>query len=66
MPGKPYIPPAKESEVMEWSGNLLSLSGDNKTLWGLPEDKRAELQTLHREGRVKRRSRSAILRSSSS
>jgi hypothetical protein len=32
MPGKHYIP-AKESEFIEWSANLIAVSAANKTLW---------------------------------
>ncbi|MDR2095599.1 MAG: hypothetical protein LBP76_08790, partial [Treponema sp.] len=48
MPGKHYIP-TKESEFIEWSANLIAVSVAHKTLWGLPDDKLAEIQTLHGE-----------------
>jgi hypothetical protein len=51
MSGKHYIP-TKESEFIEWSENLITVSAGNKTLWNLPEDKLTEIQTLHNEAKV--------------
>jgi hypothetical protein len=48
---KHYIP-ARESEFIEWSGNLIAVSVESKTLWALPEDKLAEIQTLHGEAKA--------------
>ncbi|MDR1985875.1 MAG: hypothetical protein LBP88_02745, partial [Treponema sp.] len=41
-----YIP-TKEAEFVEWSENLIAVSTEHKVEWNLPEDKLAELQTLH-------------------
>jgi hypothetical protein len=48
MSSKHYMP-AKELEFIEWSGNLITVSAENKPLWGLPEDKLQEIETLHGE-----------------
>jgi hypothetical protein len=45
-----YIP-TKESEFVEWSGNLITVSTANKEAWKLPEDKLAEIAALHTEVR---------------
>jgi hypothetical protein len=51
MSGKYYMP-TKEAEFMEWSENLIAVSTANKTLWGLPEDKLTEIQTLHADAKA--------------
>jgi hypothetical protein len=48
---KHYIP-GKESEFIEWSENLVAVSAENKTLWGLPEDKLDEIETGHGEAKA--------------
>jgi hypothetical protein len=43
-----YIP-TQEAECIEWSGNLIGVSKENKTEWGLPEAQLTELETSHNE-----------------
>jgi hypothetical protein len=43
-----YIP-SKEADFVEWSGNLIDMSKEHKTEWGLPEDKLSALDSLHIE-----------------
>jgi hypothetical protein len=51
MSEKQYIP-AKEPEFFAWSENISSVSTANKTVRGLPEDKPAEMRTLHIEAKA--------------
>ncbi|MHB9293749.1 hypothetical protein Holit_02879 [Hollandina sp. SP2] len=41
-----YIP-AKEADVIDWSGNLIAVSKENRSIWDLPEPQLTELETLH-------------------
>ncbi|MDR0644290.1 MAG: hypothetical protein LBG05_05165 [Treponema sp.] len=41
--------PEKESEFIEWSGNLIDVSKAHAAEWGLPADKLTVLETLHGE-----------------
>jgi hypothetical protein len=41
--------PSKEKNYVDWSDNLIAVATIHKTAWKLPEDKLAELQTLHNE-----------------
>ncbi|MDR2193966.1 MAG: hypothetical protein LBP19_05815 [Treponema sp.] len=43
-----YIP-TKESEFIEWSDNLITVSKANSSEWGLPQAQLTELETLHVE-----------------
>jgi hypothetical protein len=41
--------PTKEAEFVEWSGNLIAVSKENSTEWGLPADQVTGLETQHNE-----------------